>query len=137
MDFGDLERETDRALKRLPAPRAPRTLAPRVLRAVAARTRPIAGARPWFMWPLELKLASGVGVVLAVYGAVLIGPTALALIRSSQVAHDASGVAIAGGVLWRVIVQPVLIGFTTLVVVMGAACVALGAALRHVALGRD
>ncbi len=69
MPPGDLEDVVDRALKELPAPRAPRTLLPRVMAAIeSGRAEPAPArtprARPWVTWPLAWQVAS-VAVVIA------------------------------------------------------------------------
>ena len=57
MDPAELERLVDRALGQLPAPRAPRTLLPRVMAAVPTPARPW-HARPWLMWPAGWQIIS-------------------------------------------------------------------------------
>ena len=67
--------DVDRALKGLPAPRAPRTLLPRVMAAAdlrAARSAP----RPWVDWPLGWQLASAALVLLFVIGIARLWPSA-------------------------------------------------------------
>jgi hypothetical protein len=64
----DLERELHHALRQLPAPRAPGTLRPRILAAIAREA-----SRPWYMrsfwtWPQSLQTAAAV-VACAVIGA--------------------------------------------------------------------
>ena len=72
----DLERLVDAELKRLPAPRAPRTLLPRVLAAVEAQQRHAKPARGWALWPRAWQFAGGV-----VMAAVLIGPVGKARLQ--------------------------------------------------------
>ena len=63
MDPADLETFVDGELRRLPLPRAPQTLLPRVLAAVEQwRERPWY-ARAWFTWPLAWQ--SGRSAALA------------------------------------------------------------------------
>ena len=58
MDPVDLERLIDRELRSLPAPRAPRTLLPRVMAAAnEAANRPWY-SRTWLQWPVGWQLAS-------------------------------------------------------------------------------
>ena len=62
-----LERQIDRALKELPPLRAPASLSPRVLRAIAARK-----ARPWYRlswqeWPAPLQAAAMI-LLVAMFG---------------------------------------------------------------------
>jgi hypothetical protein len=140
----DLERQIDRELTRLPAPRAPGTLLPRVMHAVRT-TEP----RPsgWFTWPLSWQVASLALMVLALAGAARLWPVAIAgmsLIVSqsamdlggrfsalSRVVTDAAG---AAGTIWSV-VQPIVSGMVLLLTVMCGACAVFGAALRAVVLG--
>ena len=58
-----LEAWADRQLKSLPALRAPSTLAPRILAALAAQPA-TAPARGWAAWPVGLRLASFGGLAL-------------------------------------------------------------------------
>ena len=67
-DFDDLDNLVGGALEQLPAPRAPRSLLPRVMTALevnqaAQRSGP--RARPWLAWPLAWQVAS-LAVVMAV-----------------------------------------------------------------------
>ena len=74
MDPVDLERLTDRALRTLPTPRAPRSLLPRVLAAVAAEASRPWYARAWLSWPLHWQLVSGAATVSVVVAAMFVGP---------------------------------------------------------------
>ena len=58
MDPVDQDERLDRALKGLPAPRAPRSLLPRVLAATVDRPAP--AATGWSTWPLGLRVAASV-----------------------------------------------------------------------------
>ena len=60
----DLERVAQRALERLPAPRAPHTLLPRVMAAVQQWTRRPWYARAWVTWPLGWQALSTAALVL-------------------------------------------------------------------------
>jgi len=155
MPPGDLEDVVDRALKRLPAPRAPHTLLPRVMAAVedqqAAR---LAGsnrrtwARPWLAWPLAWQAASLAVVVALAVGTAQLWPEAEALVRQSLgpvlddvvtpvagMAAKATTVASVTRIMWNAIVQPLVAYVLVLVLVMCAACAAFGAALGRVVLG--
>lgn len=66
-----LEAWADRQLKSLPALSAPRTLAPRILAALAAQTA-AAPAHGWQAWPLALRLASFAGLA-ALFAALCFG----------------------------------------------------------------
>ena len=54
----DLETVVGQELRRLPMPRAPRTLLPRVLAAVEAWAQRPWYERAWFTWPLGWQIAS-------------------------------------------------------------------------------
>ena len=95
MDFQDLERLVDRELKRLPAPRAPETLLPRVMLAVGAR-RAEAPAPDWMTWPLSWQVASLVAVVLIAIGLWRVLPWALVAI-GGWVIESIERVWLAGG----------------------------------------
>lgn len=69
----DLERSVGRALQRLPAPRAPHTLLPRVL-AAARQAEARRSARGWRSWPLRWQVAAGVLFAAAVAAGVILGP---------------------------------------------------------------
>ena len=63
----DLEQIVDAELKRLPGPKAPPTLLPRVLAATAAhpQTTPASG---WFAWPRAGQFAAGLAAALVLIG---------------------------------------------------------------------
>lgn len=142
MDPTDLERHVDRALKALPAPRAPHSLLPAVMLAVrAAALRPWY-ARPWAGWPGQWQAAS-VAAVLAflAVGAVLLpaAPHVAALdvvvapasAFFSQVETFVSVVEI----LARTVRQSVIGIALGVVVIMMATSVAVGAAIGRLAAG--
>ena len=147
MDPAELERWLDDELKRLPQPRAPRTLAPRVIQA-AQTARPDAPAPlSWLTWPLAQQLASLVALVVvlaAVAGlwlvvraplmAALSAPVAAVTTRVVDVNQRAYDITLAARVLWRVL-EPFAVGVIALVAIMFAACAAIGAALRNLAVG--
>ena len=139
--------DIDRALKGLPAPRAPRTMLPRIMAAVesrAARSAP----RPWVDWPLGWQLASAALVIVFAIGVGRQWPGAESAIGRS-VAPVIDSVTSAVGdltdrtsvfvtlarVVWRAVLQPLSGYALLLVLVMGAACATFGAALNRVALG--
>ena len=148
MDPADLERLTDRALRSLPAPRAPRSLLPRVLAAVAAEASRPWYARAWLSWPLPWQLVSGAATLSVIVVATLVGPavaaamlefaTSTSLPVSSSVAGAVRSLEAmwdASRIVWRV-VEPVARYLALLLLVMSAACVAFGTALdRVIALG--
>ncbi len=132
-----------RALRALPEPRAPRTLAPRVMAAVHARlARP--APRTWFDWPLGWRVSSAVGAVTVMVAVTLVWPMALAWL---QPAADAMSARV--GVVWlkvdvtlrvaavffRAVWYPLVLPFLAIVTVMTIACATVGAMLGRVALG--
>jgi hypothetical protein len=149
MTSTDLERLIDHRLGQLPAPRAPETLAPRVMRAVERWS-----ARPWYRrawttWPLGWHVASAVAAAVMVAGVALLLPTAyeaLALRASSaagglvepvSTAVDRTEVAVAATrVVWRTLVAPIVPYALGLVLVMFGACALGGTALSYLVLGK-
>lgn len=145
----DLETLVGRELRRLPMPRAPRTLLPRVLAAVEAWAQRPWYERAWFTWPLGWQIASiAVLIVIVVGGAVLLPKTiaaagASAATVAGRVMDDVAPVVQraevttnAARVIWRVLVQPVVVYAFVLVLLMWLACAAFGAALTRVVFER-
>ena len=126
MPFADLEQRVDRELRRLPAPRAPHTLLPRVLAAVEAWVNRPWYTRAWFTWPLGWQVASVALVALVVVGVWLLPPAPASVVVTTN----------AGRVLWRTIVEPFLAYAFVIVVIMCLACAAFGAALSYVFVER-
>lgn len=121
----DLERQIHAALTALPEPRAPRSLAPRVMQAVATAAAAKAHAG-WRAWPLHWQLAALVlGVSTAV--AMAIGVRlASAWLAALPAAHAASA-------FWNAFIAPIAAPILLFTAVMCAACALLVAALKHVA----
>jgi hypothetical protein len=145
----DLETIIGRELRKLPAPRAPHTLLPRVLAAVHAWTLRPWYERAWFTWPLGWQMASAAALTLIVVGGgtLLTGAREAAVAAAStfaapvigEVAGAAAGTAVAvsaAAVLWRALFEPFVPYAFGLVVLMCLACAAFGSALNHVAFGR-
>jgi len=158
-------RETDdvvhRALRALPPPRAPHTLLPRIMAAVADRQTadlrqgsigqvPAAGQAPrtWFAWPLVWQAGSFAALLLLSAGIAWIWPAAWNVVSSSSalawhfaaprilnIVADASAVVTFGSIVWDVFFQPVVTYLMVWIVLMSIACTAFGAALGRVALG--
>ena len=126
MPFADLEQRVDRELRRLPAPRAPHTLLPRVLAAVEAWVNRPWYTRAWFTWPVGWQVASVALLVLAVAGVWMLPPAPPSVVVTTN----------AGRVLWRTIVEPFLAYAFVIVVIMCLACAAFGAALSYVFVER-
>lgn len=144
----ELARLVDRELKRLPAPRAPETLLPRVMTAVRqlpARTGAIGW---WYRWPVAVRALSAAASVAVLAGLwwfwpVLHAQAAGVLATSAgarfsvvlDVFRQASAISTALDALWRTVLQPLSWVLLPLVLLMWAACAAFGAALGRVALG--
>lgn len=132
-----------RALRQLPEPRAPRTLAPRVMAAVHARlAHP--PARTWFEWPRVWQVSS-VTAAVAVMAALVLGwPLVIAWLqpgidglagRAQEVVHAGKVVLAFAGVVFRGVWHPLVMPFVLFVTVMVIACATVGAMLGRVALG--
>ena len=132
-----------RALRELPEPRAPRTLAPRVMAIVHARL-----AHPpsptWFEWPRVWQVSS-LSAAVALLAALVVGwPFLVAWL---QPGFDAIGTRVApiieaghvawafSGVVFRSVWHPVAMPFLLFVTAMTIASVTVGAMLGRVALG--
>ena len=129
MDPAELERLVDRELRRLPGPRAPRTLLPRVMAAVQAEAPAATG---WFTWPLAWRASSLVLALVCAAGAawlVIAPPPGLS--ATAQTAGQAVAVT---RVLWDLLLQPAISYLFLLGVLLALACAAAWAALE-VALG--
>jgi hypothetical protein len=122
----ELEGLVDRELRRLPAPRAPQTLLPRVLAAVDAWANRPWYTRAWFAWPIGWRLASLVPLAVLLYLGWRLPPP------PAEVAAAAG----AGRVVWDLVVAPVLPYLIVVVVLMALACVVFGLALNYVLLER-
>jgi hypothetical protein len=123
MNPEELEREIHEALRRLPTPRAPGSLAPRVMQAVAAAARAQTG---WRRWPLQWQLL-GLVVACSTIVAVALGAS-VATVWIGSLASTRAAV-----VLWQTFVAPAAVPLAILTAVMCAACALLAAALKHVA----
>lgn len=125
-DNDELAAFVDRELRRLPTPRAPETLLPRVLAAADAWARRPWYTRAWFAWPAAWRAASVAALALAVFGLWQLPPA------------PKSAVAAAGAtrVVWDLLVAPALPYAVGFVVLMVITCVAAGLALNYVLLER-
>jgi len=142
VDFDPLDPLT-RALRALPEPRAPRTLAPRVMAAVHARLAQPA-PRTWFDWPLGWRVSSAACAVAVMVTLVLVWPMALAWLQpvadvvsghATATWHKADVVLSVAGVFFRAVWYPLVFPFLVFVTVMTIACATVGAMLGRVALG--
>jgi hypothetical protein len=125
-DNGELETLVDRELKRLPAPRAPHTLLPRVMAAVEALAQRPWYTRAWFTWPAGWRVASIVPIVLLVYAAWSVPAAPPAVVAATSASYA----------LWDAVVQPLLPYILLVVLLMALACAAFGLALNYVLLER-
>ena len=134
-DLGEL---VHRELAQLPAPRAPRTLLPRVLAAIQQEPSLPWYGLPWVRWPgvwQGLSVAALVGLVLGFSLASpgvapdVIGEVTL---RTNQLAGDALEHVRAARVLWRVLLEPYVVPLLALVALMSAASAVFGGALTNV-----
>ena len=145
----DLETLVGGELRRLPTPRAPQTLLPRVLAAVHAWAQRPWYERAWFTWPVGLQIASVAALILIVVGGAMLlpGTMAFAGVAASTItervmedvapATKLAGVtADAVRVIWRVLFEPVAVYAFAIVLLMWLACAAFGAALTRVVFER-
>ncbi len=125
---GELEREIHDALRRLPMPRAPRSLAPRVLQAIAAAEAPVrrAAAPAWRQWPLEWRLVGLVAAMSLAAALVLAVPFVTDWVGSLPATRALVG-------LWRAFIAPVAVPVLVFAAVMSGASALLAGALGHVA----
>ena len=142
-----LERALDRSLAKLPAPRAPRTLLPRVMAAVAAPTGPWY-ARPWLSWHPAWQTVSLMVVLAGVSLAWMawsrpdamfatvssLGPPAVAS-WASTAATRVNQISAVVSLLWDVVLGPIAIFVLALAVFVAVACAAAWTAVSRVALG--
>lgn len=120
-----------RELKGLPPPRAPRTLLPRVMEAVARRgtVPPVTG---WFTWTWGERFACATPFVLSFVAAWLIGAAPpQAVVTVAAIAADAATVM---RVARDLVLQPLAVYFLALGVVFVLTCGAAWAAMEF-ALG--
>ena len=124
----DLDRRLDRELTRLPRPRAPQSLLPRVLAATTLRP----AATGWFTWPKEWRVASVAAMTALVAAAawLLSAPPE----PVSGMAQSAGQAATTVRVLWDVVLEPAATYLAIIGIVLTLICAAAWAALE-VALG--
>ncbi len=126
MSFDELERRVHDQLRRLPDPIAPATLLPRVLAAIDAWANRPWYARAWFTWPIGWQVVSVVFLLAAVYATWAAPPLPASIVATGN----------AGTVIWRTLFEPLMGYLVGLVVLMGLACAAFGAALNYLFLER-
>jgi hypothetical protein len=141
----DLEQIVDAELKRLPTPRAPRTLLPRVIAATAAQQPPAATARGWGAWPRAWQFAGGVVAVAVLFAArelLAVLQSFLAQVaplagfeRAAAFTRSADDTATVVRVLWDVLLQPVATYVSVLAISFALACALLWTAVERLAPG--
>lgn len=144
MEPADIDARLNRALERLPVPRAPETLLPNVMRAVDSRARLPWYRKEWRLWPVGWQVVS-VGAGLALVAAILSLRPAVALTEqladetlapAEAVTNQVEPTVAALQILWRVVIEPLMPVLFGLVMVMAVACVVIGLTLNYVVLGR-
>ncbi len=129
MDELDLERFVDRELKRLPASRAPRTLVPRVMAAVAEARLLAWYSRPWLEWPWALQALS-----LVVAGA-MASAGWMVWNQAPDVALRLNQAAAVSRALWSVFLGPIAFVVLALTIVVALAGAAAWNAVTRVTFG--
>jgi hypothetical protein len=127
-DNDELAALADRELRRLPPPRAPDTLLPRVMAAIEASAGRPWYTRTWFAWPAGWRVLSIVPPALLVYAVWSWSPPPAP--PTLVAATDASRV------VWGALIEPLLPYILVVVLLMGVACAAFGLALNYVLLER-
>lgn len=117
-----------RELARLPGPRAPQTLLPRVLAATTQRP----AATGWFTWPRHWQAASVAALLALVAGFTWLVSMPPAPV--SGVAESAGQTATTVRVLWDVVIEPAVTYVAIVAMVLTLVCAAAWAAL-DLALG--
>ncbi len=140
----ELEQIVHQRLRNLPAPKAPRSLAPAVMAAVRARASRPWYARPWRTWPAGARVAAAVSLTLLAAAvlallpgvapaavatlALVVGPVTEAVRVAGTLAEAGRTVASSfGSSFGPVLIVPVVIMLSTVA--------AVGVTLRRVALG--
>lgn len=120
------------ALRAMPVPRAPQTLAPRVMAIVHARlTTHAAAVRTWFDWSVPAQLASVVMFVALVAGAALVWPSVDAFVAQATSTDAIRLTSVFFRSLWQPLMVWVLAGMTVTILF----CATVGALLGRLALG--
>ena len=147
MDPADLEHLIDRELRKLPPPRAPRTLLPRVMAAMDESLHRPWYSRAWLAWPIGWQIASVCLLLGVIAGTALLLPAvreaanALTFVADARgnvadTARDVEVVTTAVRVVWRALLAPVVPYAFGLVFLMCVACAVFGTALNHLVFGR-
>ncbi len=144
----DLQELVDRALKRLPTPRAPGALLPAVLAATVRRPAPPWYRRAWVTWPRAWQAVSIVMLAATAASAWFLVPLiqqwlpgapwrSMAAVPDRAVAmgRTASETATLVRVFWRVLLEPVAVYLFALAVSFTLACAVIWTALERLTLG--
>lgn len=120
------------ALRSMPMPRAPHTLAPRVMAVVRARlTAQAAVVRTWYDWSVPAQLASVAAFVALVAGAALVWPSVDAFVAQATSTDAIRLTSVFFRSLWQPLMVWVLAGMTVTILF----CATIGALLGRLALG--
>jgi hypothetical protein len=143
----DLEPIVGHELRRLPMPRAPETLLPRVMAAVQAWARRPWYARAWFTWPIGLRAALAAVLIVIAAGVAAIYPLARAAVVElltkpaadiagllAPAVHSIQTAAAAARVLWQVLLEPLALYSFALAAVMCLAGAAVAAAIGRLTM---
>lgn len=153
MDPADLEREIHEALSRLPGPRAPRSLSPRVMAAVRAHEALPWYRKSWFSWPVGWQVAGVAAALVMVAAGAMLAPAALrGAAAVTTLVAQAVGATLAweppagvrrvlemveaARVVWRTVLGPLVFYASVFAVVVGMVFALCAAALTRLTLGR-
>lgn len=130
----DREDALGQALRAMPSPQAPHTLAPRVMALVHAQLAGRHNPRPvrtWFEWSVWAQVASMVGFVALVASVALMSP---ALERVITEVTSVNAVRVTT-MFFRAVWQPLVLWLVVAVTATLLVCATVGALLTRVALG--
>lgn len=120
------------ALRSIPSPRAPHTLAPRVMAAVHVHlARAAFTPRTWFEWSVPTQLASVLGFVALVAAAAMVWPSVQAFVAQATSIDEVRVASVFFQSIWQPVMVWVLAGMTAIVLF----CATVGALLGRLALG--
>ena len=149
MTEDDLERRAHDALRRLPAPRAPETLLPRVMAGSHRAPRRAWYVGAWRTWPQGWQVVSALAVLVTIVAAAMVLAPVDSIVsrelmarlgewpsRVSMTISRITAALDATVLVWRTIVEPVRVYVMAFVAIASMACALLGAVLVHVATER-
>ena len=144
----DLQELVDRELKRLPGPRAPRTLLAAVLAATVERPDVPWYRTAWVNWPRAWQAAWVAALAMIAVGTWFALPAIAQLLPASPwqsvtampervvtASRTASETATLVRVFWRVLIEPVAVYLFALALSLSLACALIWTALERLALG--